>query len=185
MADEEAPKTIEQLELERDRLQTDLENEMDNTTLLTAQQQQSRMIEKTQIAIELRKFTQQIEEYQEMAEDIIDTLYDYEEKLELHGVFLEKSAAEAFEDAKCEVVARAKRENTDDSPMPANLQKLIQIINQGGTENIKLSRAAEIAVAKTKCVDSFDVVILMSSCMLSHRGVTLFFLRWRAQATAR
>ena len=149
-ADDETPKTVEELEKMQEQLQEELENEIDGTTLLKAQQQQSRMIEKTQQAIELRKFTQQIEEYEEMAEDIIDTLYDYEEKLEIHGVFLEKSAAEAFEDAKCKVVERGKRENADASPMPANLQKLIQIIETGGAANIKLGKAAEIASAKSK-----------------------------------
>jgi hypothetical protein len=147
---EDRPLTVEELEKLQVTLQEELENEMDSTLLLTAQQQQSRMIEKTQQAIELRKFTQQIEEYQEMAEDIIDTLYDYEEKLEAHGVFLEKSAAEAFEDAKCEVVARAKRENGEAAPLPENLRKLITVIEQGGAANIKLSKAAEIAIAKTK-----------------------------------
>ena len=67
-------------------------------------------------------------------------------------MFLEKSAAEAFEDAKCEVVARAKRENGDAAPLPENLKSLIQVIEQGGAANIKLGKAAEIAIAKTKCV---------------------------------
>ena len=147
---DDSEKTVEQLEADRAALQTEVENEMDNTTLISAQMQQHRMIEKTQQAIELRKFKQQIEEYEEMCEDIIDTLYDYEEKLELHGVFLEKSAAEAFEDAKCEVTDRAKKENIEAAPMPPNLQKLIQIIKEGGTANLKLAKAAEIAVAKAK-----------------------------------
>ena len=141
---------MEDFERLKAQVQEELEQEMDSTMLLTAQQQQSRMIEKTQQAIELRKFKQQIEEYQEIAEDIIDTLYDYEEKLELHGVFLEKSAAEAFEDAKIEVVSRAARENVEASPMPGNLQKLIDIIKSGGAANVKLSKAAEIAAAKSK-----------------------------------
>lgn len=161
--EEDRPKTLSELEQQSGELQTLLDNETDNTTLLAAQLQQSRMIEKTQQAIELRKFKQQIEEYEEMAEDIIDTLYDYEEKLELHGVFLEKSAAEAFEDAKCEVTARAKQDYSQENEngsggagkehqvtIPDNLKQLIQTINQGGASNMKLSKAAEIAAAKSK-----------------------------------
>ena len=158
-SDPDKPKTIEELKQEAEKIENELDNETDNTTLLAAQLQQNRMIEKTQQAMDRREFRVQIEEYEEMAEEIIDTLYDYEEKLENYGIFVPKSAAEAFEDAKDEVQVRHNEENSESSLMPEKLKELIQTINTGGSANLKLAKAAEIAAHKTKYVTTTIIFV--------------------------
>ena len=84
--------------------------------------------------VEKKKMENLLVKMDEMMEDMIDCLYEYEEKIEKNGELFEKSAAEEFEDAKKKIVDLHQnhgQSRTSEDDVVALLKNQLQIAREG------------------------------------------------------
>ena len=84
--------------------------------------------------VEKKKMENLLVKMDEMMEDMIDCLYQYEEKIEKNGELFEKSAAEEFEDAKKKIVdlhQNRGQSRTSEDDVVALLKNQLQIAREG------------------------------------------------------